>query len=722
MRRCVLTEKPSVARDIAKAIAAEGTTMTDSKTYLEGKGRDGCYYYITWCYGHLLEMYAPEGDGKWSMDELPILPDRFHLRPLKDVDKNGKEVEGTSSYEKRLSVISHLFERVDQIIAATDAGREGQLIFENVYHYLECTKPVLRLWTSSLTEDALQEGFNGLRDNDEYQPMYKAAYERSVADWLVGVNCTRTFTLLSGARTVYSIGRVQTPALKMICERYEEHVNFKSIPYWFLDGRSAVDGKEFGWRSEDRYNDKPKGEDDYYRIMRQGYISVDEVKIERKNEQPPLLHDIASLQKLANRQYGISMEDSLEALENLYLKGLTSYPRTDSRYISEDVFRKVPSILDKFTSHPVYGDVAFMLSNSDSLCRRSVDDTKLTDHHALIVTGKKCPGNLTENENKVYDLVLARFLEAFSPMSVADVTTVRTSACGVRFITRGRVSVSLGWRIVGNSVESEGVNIEEVDDVGLGMGELPEMREGDRIPIASLELVEDKTKPRPLFTDATFLTAMENAGSNIENKEVRDILKTVKGIGTPATRTEIKTTLINRKYIVVKGKSLTPTEKGLTLYRAIRNEEVSSVELTAEWEKNLADIADNGTSPDSFRKKILRQTERYVNELSVCEGVKALKKSNESSVLKCPKCGSEMRLGDKCAYCRGCKFTVWRHQGGKAPNGKDLGEGTMRTLIEKGQTGVISGFKKDGKEYSAMLTLRQDGTVQMDFPKSVRKN
>lgn len=745
LTRVILTEKWSVAKCIAAAIGS----LKDRGEFLEGYGSDGNRYYVTWCYGHLLEMYAKEAEGPWDDKALPILPEVFYLRPLKDDGADGKtrrpdesdedyksRISGTNRNIRRLEVIRDLFTRADEIIAATDAGREGQAIFQNVYAFIGIRKKVLRLWTSSLTEEAIAEAMTKLEDNgcERLRNLGIAAWERALADWLVGINATRAFSLAvgkadeTGRLVTLSLGRVQTPTLCIICSRYIENRNFKPDPFWFIAGESVIDGTTFGWRSEDRYDREDAARGIFNSVTAGRYLKVEEVDTQRNTEEPPLLHDIASLQKKANQRYALTMESTLEAAQSLYEKKLISYPRTGSRYIPEDVYRTVPSLLKKVASDSVYGAAAQAILDSGKLNRRSVDDDRITDHHGLIITGRKAPSSLTDTESRVYDLVLQRFVEAFSPVCVADLTKVTLESSGQKFVSKGRREISSGWRAVSRIEGCEPMQNTEVDETATDIGELPAMRRGDFVKIGSIELVKDETKPRPLYTDATLLTALENAGRRSDNRQVTEILKGI-GLGTPATRDEIMVTLVKkRKYVERRKKSLVPTEVGLMVYNAIRNSSIADVELTAAWELALQNMEEGEGNPANFEKKIREHTTYLVGNLRQSSGIQDIRRSLEALEIKCPKCRSLMRLGSKSAWCNpktgGCGFTVWRHIGAKAPLGKDLSDATMRKLISTGSTGVISNIKTQRKledgtveqtTYDATLELLEDGRISLTY-------
>ena len=690
----VIAEKPSVAKEIAQVIGA----TTPGRDYWSGNG-----WTVTWMYGHLLELGAPEAGSRWTLDSLPIIPRRFVLTPVRGRDGDDAGIRN------RLEVIRRLFDECSGIVVATDAGREGELIFRRVYAWLGCRKPFRRLWISSLTPGAIEDGFRDLRPGSDYDLLAAAAEQRSQADWIVGINATRAFTLASGMRSVLSLGRVQTPTLCMVCERYVHNKTFKSEPFWFIEGESSKDGITFKWRGEKRYDNIGAGEAEHRRVQAAGTLTVKEVETKRVNDAPPLLHDIASLQKIANSRYGYTAEQTLNAAQALYEKKLITYPRTGSRYIPEDVYETIPALLSKFRDDPVYGPYVRAI---DTPSRRSVDDDKITDHHALLVTGGKAEG-LPAVEHEVYDLVLMRCVEAFSAVNVADVTAVRFDAGGVAATVRGRKDVSLGWRAVGKGAAGEDdVELSDVDEVEMSMRPLPEMHEGDRLPIGRSQLVEDKTKPKPLLTDATLITAMENAGRKADDKAVAEALRET-GIGTAATRAAIIETLVKRNYVERQKKKLVPTPLGLEVYGAVRGADVANVEMTARWEICLEDIAEGKMEPIEFARGIREYARRLTKDLVESEGVLALKAKMEEYEVKCPRCGKPIRIGDKSAWCKECNFTVWRTVAGKR-----LGDTAMKHLLTRGQTGIIRGFRsKSGKEFEAAVAIDTEGHTSLLFPK-----
>ena len=556
---CIIAEKPSVAREIARIVGA----TERAESYLKGNG-----YYVTWAFGHLVMPALPEGYGikGFHRDNLPIIPPVFTLVP--------RQVKGEKGYKPdngvvaQIEIIARLFRESDKIIVATDAGREGELIFRYLYEYIGCATPFDRLWISSLTDKAIREGLENLKSGAEYDKLYYAAKARSEADWLVGINATQAITVAAG-RGTYSLGRVQTPTLAMICDRYWENKRFVPEPVFqlHLSTDGTADGEVVKFSSIEKWKEKEPAETAYGIAKECGKIIVTHVEHKETVQEAPLLYDLTTLQKEANTKHGFSAEQTLSIAQKLYEAKLITYPRTGSRYISEDVFAEIPALLLTLKNNPAWGGY---ISGMGDLSRRSVDDTKITDHHALLVTEVKTQ-HLGAEERIIYDMIAGRMLEAFGERCIKDVTTVAAECGGVAFSIKGSVIRQAGWR----GVYQQSEETEEVT--------LPEWKEGYTLPVKGCSLTEGKTKPKPLHTEATLLSAMQTCGKELEDEQMRQSLKEC-GIGTPVTRAAIIETLFRREYMVRQKKSLVPTEKGLALHSVVKAMRIADVTMTGEWE------------------------------------------------------------------------------------------------------------------------------------------
>ena len=689
----LIAEKPSVAKDIARIIGA--TQRNDG--YLSGNG-----YMVTWAFGHLIQLAMPEAYGvaNFRRESLPVIPERFQLIPRQVKAEKGYKAD--PGVLKQLKVIKDVFDRCDRIIVATDAGREGEAIFRYIYSYTGCTKPFVRLWISSLTDKAIREGLENLKDGREYDNLYRSAKARSEADWLIGINATQALSVAAG-QGVFSLGRVQTPTLVMICSRFLENRNFVPTKFWQLKASTASGGISFTAQSTAKWEQQPEAIAALQRVKDAGQLAVKSVERKETSQEPPLLYDLTTLQKEANTKLDFSADKTLSIAQSLYEKKVMSYPRTGSRYISEDVFDEMPGRVALLGQYPRFAGYAAGL-NGVTLNRRSVNDGKVTDHHALIVT-ENLPGELSKDERAVYELVAGRMLEAFSGRCVKDVTTAVLSAGDTDFTVKGAVMKEAGWRGVFSGQET-GEDEETVN--------LPPLQEGENLPISNMELLEKHTKPKPLHTESSLLAAMENAGKELEDTGLNASLKDA-GIGTPATRAAIIETLFARQYIVREKKNLVPTDKGLAVYRIVKDKKIADVEMTGMWETALAKIEAGSMDADTFRKGIEVYTRQITAELlsvqlSVATG----------ETCPCPKCGSgRILFYPKVAKCSNvdCTFTVFRNKCDKQLTDKQIVE-----LATKRKTGLIKGFKgKNGKAFDASLVLDGEFNVAFSFPEKKGK-
>ena len=686
----IIAEKPSVGMDIARVVGA------DSKNdgYCAGGG-----YMVTWALGHLVSLALPDAYGytKTAAEDLPMLPEPFRLVSRQVRTDRGMVPDLAAS--KQLKIIESVFNRCGSIIVATDAGREGELIFRWIYDYLGCTKPFRRLWISSLTDEAIRKGLEELKDGSAYDSLYAAADSRAKADWLVGMNASRALAIASGTPNS-SIGRVQTPTLAMICARFRENREFVSAPYWQL--HITLDGKESYRRffRVGNFGDKAEAEAAYRAIPSGSVAEITKAERREVQQQPPLLYDLTALQKDCNVHLDLPAAKTLDIAQTLYEKKLISYPRTGSRHIPQDVMAHVPELLEKISAMPEFREYGKALDLS-ALNTRSVDDTEVTDHHALITTGIP-PEGLSEAESAVYALIAGRMLEAFSPCCKKETLLMECRIGETVFRSKSSSVTSPGWRGVFGRKEDK-------EEDGLNDGHAV-FSEGDRIPVSGHGLVQKKTVPKPLYTEATLLAAMETCGKDIAGGEAREAVKDI-GIGTPATRAAIITTLLKRDYVERNGKSLVPTEKGLLLYGAVKDMLVADVSLTGSWENALSQIERHTLDSDTFMASIRDYTRKATGEI--------LRLSLPTAPVRtftCPKCKTgHVILKGRTAKCdnEGCGLLVFR----KFLN-KELTDQHLEQLFSSGTTRLIKGFKgKKGVAFDAAVAFDAGFNLVLSFPK-----
>ena len=683
MTTCIIAEKPSVARDIARIVGA--TTKQDGCL-------EGCGYVVTWAMGHLIALAMPEAYGfsAYKAEDLPIRPNPFQL-VVRQVRKD-KEYVSDPAALKQLKVIRSCFDKADRIIVSTDAGREGELIFRYIYSYLNCHKPFERLWISSLTDKAIREGLSNLKPGRHYDNLYHSAKARSEADWLVGINASRALSI--ARRGGYSLGRVQTPTLAMVCRRYIENRDFSSVPYWKLSALMEKEGVSLKAIGITDYESEASAQTALATLRSQSRLTVESVTRKVTHTSPPLLYDLTALQKEANRRQGFSADKTLSIAQSLYEKKITTYPRTGSRYISEDVFEEVPVLLRKIGK-----------TLSKPLNRHSVDNAKVTDHHAIISTGET-PSGLSADETTIYQMVVNRFIEAFSPDSEEERMLVRFTDGTNTFTWKAYRQISLGWKAVQKDKEVEAEKKEDSDEQILSS--LPNLTEGKVLPLVNADITEHKTKPKPLYTEATLLSAMENAGKDVEESDKRKAMAEC-GIGTPATRANIIETLILRNYIRRDKKSIIPTEKGLAVYEIVKDKKIANAEMTGSWELALAAIEAGKMPSDKFAQGI----NSYVG--TICEELLSLSSDQKSyPVYRCPKCGQQsVGIYAKVAKCRHetCGFLVFREV-----CDIHLSEDNIRDLISSGRTPILKGLtSKVGKKFNARLVLGEDYITSFEF-------
>lgn len=659
-----IAEKPSVARDIARIIGA----TSQRQGYMEGNG-----YQVTWTFGHLCELKMPDDYTPmwkaWSLASLPIIPQRFGIKLIEQ-----------SSIKQQFAVIQHLMKNAEGIINCGDAGQEGELIQRWVMQKAGATCPVKRLWISSMTDEAIREGFEKLKDQNEYQSLYMAGMSRAIGDWLLGINATRLYTVKYGQnRQVLSIGRVQTPTLAMIVNRQKEIDNFKPEPYWVL--ATIYRDTQFTATSG-KFVSKEEGEKAFTTIADKPFYVTD---IQKKNgtETPRQLYDLTSLQVDLNRKYGFSAEKSLNLIQSLYEKKVTTYPRVDTQYLSDDIYPKCPQTMNglfktTFNEQYPYAELVKTLSGKPlKKSKRVFDTSKVTDHHAIIPTGVP-PHGLTDDEQKVFDLVARRFIAAFYPDCKFATTTVLGKVEDIEFKASGKLITDQGWRVVyaeQNTADTQEKTISPQETTAESNSEertLPDFAKGES-GAHTPTLTEKITTPPKHYTEASLLRAMETAGKFVDDDELRSAMKE-NGIGRPSSRAGIIETLFKRNYIKREKKNLVATPTGIELIDIIHEELLKSPELTGIWEKRLRDIEHGKGSPEEFinglkeqvtqivKQVIADNTNRHVTAAPAADekkqSPKGDKKTSETANkrfragMKCPLCGKGKIIKGKTAY--GC--------------------------------------------------------------------
>jgi DNA topoisomerase-3 len=627
-----IAEKPSVGRDIARVLGA--TTSRDG--YMEGNG-----YCVSWTFGHLCALLDPNEYNAqwkgWNMSSLPMVPERFGIKVTDD-----------KGVVKQFNTIKDLIAKAEMVINCGDAGQEGELIQRWVYQKAGCKVPVKRLWISSLTEDAIREGFQKLKDQSEYQHLYEAGLMRAIGDWLLGMNATRAYTLrfakgVGKDRQVLSIGRVQTPTLALIVKRQQEIEHFVPRTYWELKTlyRDTLFSAQL-----------PVEEDEYaITSLEQGQNLVDSIKdlpleitsVEKKKgmEYAPRLFDLTSLQVECNKRYGMTADDTLKVIQSLYEKHVTTYPRVDTTFLSDDIYPKVPATLNGIKDYfpqvtPLLPLKADSGKGATSLpkSKKVFDNSKVTDHHAIIPTGQR-PENLTEQERKVFNMVALRFIAAFYPPCQVANTTVLACAGDISFKVTGREVLEQGWREVFAK--------EKTDDEVEEQKTLPAFRKGESGPHQP-QLQEKTTTPPKYYTEATLLRAMETAGKTVDDEELRDAMKE-NGIGRPSTRAAIIEKLFQRKYIIRDKKNIKATEVGINLIQTIISPLLKSAELTGRWEQKLRAIERGDYTAQQFLEELKQMTTEVVHEVK-----------SDKSGMRCPVCGKGIIIRGKTRY--GC--SRWR--------------------------------------------------------------
>ena len=713
--KLVIAEKPSVARDIASVL---GVTQKRNG-YLEGNG-----YQVTWCIGHLVQLANPEEYDetlrRWKMDTLPIMPAQFRY-------------EIVSSTKSQFQIVQQLISRSEEIICATDAGREGQLIFEYV---LRLSKPpencvIRRLWISSMTDDAIRDGFASLKDNGQYQRLYQSAKCRSEADWLVGINFTRLFTIRYG--TKLTVGRVQTPTLALIVERQQAIDNFQAAPYYQLQGHFGSIRALWHRGNVNRLEQK----EDAVKLQKEltGMDgTVTKLDTSRKNEDRPLLFDLTELQREANRRFGYTAQETLSIAQSLYEKHkFITYPRTDSRYLTTDMKPQIPQLLKKIAS--VYPEsvpfIQQIAAKKLLLDKRIINDAKVSDHHAIIVTNnihQYQPQKLTLRENNVLKLIMIRMIVTLSGKKVFDETKLEITLDNQKdiFKATGRIIIDEGWTLVERTLSAkpaaaqDETKNDEKDDKEDDQQILTGIALNQRVHLDKIDIQEKKTTPPKPYTEATLLTAMEKASREIDDKSLKESMKG-KGLGTPATRAGIIEKLITVGYVERRKKNLHPTQQGIMFIQLVP-ESIRQVEMTAQWELQLQEICDGKGNPEQFMKEIRQYVTQTVAENSSMEQVQAVSRKGtlRRVVGKCPKCGQNVIESDKSFYCDGfrmehkCNFSLWKNNKYLEARGVTLTADMAEQLLSTGKMQVNNLTSKAGNLYNAIFYM-EPGEQYVNF-------
>ncbi len=700
MRVCI-AEKPSVAGEIAKVLGAG----TRKDGYYEGND-----YQVTWTFGHLCTLkephdYLPEWK-RWNLGTLPMLPSRFGIKLIQN-----------KGVEKQFEIIKSLVQNATEVINCGDAGQEGEVIQRWVLQKAGCQAPLKRLWISSLTEEAIREGFQKLYDNDKFNKLYAAGSSRAIGDWLLGINATRLYTIkYSQPGTVLSIGRVQTPTLALIVNRFLEIENFVPEPYWelktvykevtFNSTKGKFSSKEEGSKALEEIKDKP--------------FEVTDFSRKPGKEAPPRLFDLTSLQVECNKKFALSADETLKGIQSLYEKKLTTYPRVDTTYLSNDIYPKISGILKGLTNY--HELIQPLLGAKIRKSKKVFDDKKVTDHHAIIPTGVTAPESLSRDEKIIYDTVVRRFIANFYPDCEISTTTILGKVGEVEFKTSGKQIMKENWRVVYKAMAGKKDTEDKV---------LPEFTKGESGPHEP-DFQEKETQPPKYYTEATLLRAMETAGKQVDDEELRELMKE-NGIGRPSTRANIIETLFKRKYIYKVRKNVLPTEMGVKLMEFISNDLLKSAELTGIWEKKLREIETGDYDAASFMDELKQMVSDLVFQVKsdytkgkiIIEEEDEKKKSGKEDSTKkttqpvkkelnCPKCGSGIMMKGNSAwgcsnYANGCKTLVPFEFLGKKFTQKQI-EG----LLKKGKTPVIKGFTLDGRKVNGIVSFDDNYELRLE--------
>ncbi|WP_299759374.1 type IA DNA topoisomerase [uncultured Pontibacter sp.] len=711
MKVCI-AEKPSVAREIAMVIGAKAK----KDGYYEGNG-----YQVTWTFGHFCTLrepddYRPEWK-RWSLYDLPMLPEKYGIKLMKD-----------SGVQKQFKIIKQLLDKADEVINCGDAGQEGEVIQRWVLTEANYRKPFKRLWISSLTEDAIRQGFAKLKEGSEFDSLYQAGKSRAIGDWLLGLNATRLFTLkyANGSRQTLSIGRVQTPTLAMLVTRHHEIANFVPQPFWEL--KTIYRDTTFS-----STNGRFQKEEEAQKIMeaiKQDELTITDVETKKGTESPPKLFDLTSLQIECNNKLSLSADETLKTVQSLYEKKVVSYPRVDTTFLPDDIYPKIPGILQGLSNYRQ--EVEPLLQSKIRKTKKVFNNNKVTDHHAIIPTGASA-GSLYGREADVYDIITRRFIAAFYPDCIVSNTTVMAESAGYTFRVRGKQILDPGWRVIYGADDvksSDAPASKDGKEEEEASGVLPHFEKGEHGPHEPL-LEKKMTNPPKDYTEATLLRAMETAGRQVEDDELKEALKE-NGIGRPSTRAAIIETLFKRQYIRKEKKKIVPTQMGIDLIGVIKNETLKSAEMTGQWERKLRQIEGGEFKAEAFLQELqnfvmsLVQEVKYDRATVTLEPQQEEKKQSSKSTKtsppakpapkkepapaqglgSCPACQQGYILkGSKAYGCirykEGCRFLIPITQ-----YGKELTEKQVQALLSKGKTPTIKGFKADnGESFDGVLKL-----------------
>ncbi|PUV24628.1 type IA DNA topoisomerase [Sphingobacterium athyrii] len=690
--KAILAEKPSVASELARIVGARER----KDGYFVGGG-----YMVTWAFGHLVGLAMPEDYGVkgFVKESLPIIPDFFQLIGRRV--KSGKGYIDDEGSKRQLKTIAYVFDQCDSIIVATDAGREGEVIFRYIYEYLNCTKPFDRLWISSLTEKAIIAGFENLKKGSDFDGLFNAGRARSEADWLVGINATQALTIAMGDG-LFSLGRVQTPTLALICKRFLENKAFEIKNYFQIELWHLKEGVSFKSLSVDRWEEEGKADAAVRSIDRHGTVEVAGIEKKQSTLQAPLLFDLTGLQKEANKKLGYSAEKTLEIAQWLYEKKFITYPRTGSKYIPEDVWSEIPALIQTLKARETCREAVEKVK-WERYNKHIVNDLKVTDHHGICIT-ENIPSVLGPHENALYDMIANRFLESISPACYREITEVKLTVLHYEFALKSINITSAGWKLIAGNFEEEGEHM---------IIDLPHLEKGAQLRVDNIKVLAKKTKPPALFTEADLLATMENVGNSITNNDERKALKSI-GIGTPATRASVIETLFDRQYITRDKKTILPTEKGLLVHQIVGNKMIADAVMTAQWEIAFEKIENNEMESSIFKDEVENMVKEITMELLE---VSAMSKTNVD--LLCPRCNKKAYLREKVVQCIDdhCGWIFFRNVCGVHLSYKDI-----EVLLSKKRSPLIRNMvSQKGKHFGAYIVLTGDGSTVFEFEQKQRR-